>query len=316
MPLLLGRHLATERKRFYWKVCKPEHPVRRLSFVTRVGQYAMRGIGPILYVLILGASPLPAQIADDVSMPVSVIANREEVLAANDAIDRERTPRHSEPCREQRSSESGDRQDGEQLKAASELPNSPSACVPLSGRQKLNLFFRSTYAPYTFYSAAFGATLAQAQGQWYGYGGGLPGWGKRFGASLADTESRRLIQGFVLSTVLHQDPRYFHSGKEKAIPRAWYAVTRVLVAKSDDGDNTFNSSEFLGALFTSSLQNAYYPDRDRGFENTMNRFLGALSSDASSNLLREFWPDIRKIFRKHAPKEIQKIERRIPRPPE
>lgn len=60
----------------------------------------MRGIGPILYVLILGASPLAAQIADELSMPVSVIANREEVLAANDAIDRERTPRHSEPCRE------------------------------------------------------------------------------------------------------------------------------------------------------------------------------------------------------------------------
>lgn len=119
----------------------------------------------------------------------------------------------------------------------------------------------------------------------------------------------------MLSTALHQDPRYFRSRKEKTIPRAWYAVTRVLVTKSDNGRNTFNSSEFLGALFTSSLQNAYYPERDRGFEKTMGRFLGALSSDASSNLLREFWPDIRRVFRKHAPEEIRKIECRFPEPP-
>jgi len=205
--------------------------------------------------------------------------------------------------------------DEQKLKSTLDLPEAPSAYVPLSGRQKFNLFLKSTYAPYTFFSAAFGATLAQAEGQWYGYGGGLPGWGKRFGASLADTESRRFIQGFVLSTALHQDPRYFRSRNKKTIPRAWYAATRVLVTRSDDGRDTFNSSEFLGALFTSSLQNAYYPARDRGFSKTMDRFLGALSSDASSNLLREFWPDMRRIFRKHAPEKIKKIERRLPEPP-
>jgi hypothetical protein len=198
------------------------------------------------------------------------------------------------------------------LKSTVDLPEAPSAYVPLSGAQKFNLFLKSTYAPYTFFAAAIGATLAQAEGQWYGYGGGMPGWGKRFGATLADTESRRFIQGFVLSTTLHQDPRYFRSRKNKTIPRAWYAVTRVLVTKSDEGRDTFNTSEFLGALFTSSLQNAYYPERDRGFGNTMNRFLGALSSDASSNLLREFWPDMRRIFRKHAPEKIKEIERKLP----
>lgn len=277
----------------------------------------MRNILPILYVLILGASPLAAQIRCHTSMLVSDIGDGQQILVANDVIDRERTMHCSEPCRKERSSESTNTQENtEQSNTTGELPNSPSAYFPLSGRQKLNVFFKSTYAPYTFFSAAVAATLAQAEGQWYGYGGGLPGWGKRFGASLADTESRRLIQGFLLSTALHQDPRYFRSGKEKTIPRAWYAVTRVLVTRSDDGDDTFNSSEFLGALFTSSLQNAYYPERDRGFANTMNRFLGALSSDASSNLLREFWPDIRTVFRKHAPEKIQRIERRIPRPPE
>jgi hypothetical protein len=125
--------------------------------------------------------------------------------------------------------------------------NAPLPFTPLSTRCKFDLFLRTTYSPYTFASAGFQATLAQAQGQWPHYGGGMQGWGKRFGATLADTESRRFIQTFALSTILHQDPRYFASHKRALISRAWYAITRVAVTKNDKGDDTFNTSEFLGA---------------------------------------------------------------------
>jgi hypothetical protein len=194
--------------------------------------------------------------------------------------------------------------------------NAPLPYTPLSARCKFNLFLRTTYSPYTFLSAGFQATLAQAQGQWPHYGGGVQGWGKRFGATLADTESRRFIQTFALSTILHQDPRYFPSHKRTLISRAWYATTRVVVTKNDKGENTFNTSEFLGTLFTGALQNAYYPREDRTLGDTMNRFGGALSSDAVGNLLREFTPDMKRLFRKHAPEKIKKIEEKLPIPPE
>jgi len=192
----------------------------------------------------------------------------------------------------------------------------PFAYTPLSVRCKFRLFRTSTYSPYTFLSAGFQATWAQAMGQWPHCGGGMQGWAKRLGATLADTESRRFIQGFALSTILHQDPRYFPSRKRSLISRAWYATTRVVVTRSDRGDNAFNSSEFLGALFTSSLQNAYYPRHDRNIGETMNRFGGARSSDAIGDLLREFTPDMKRLFRKHAPKKIQEIEDKLPIPPE
>jgi hypothetical protein len=188
--------------------------------------------------------------------------------------------------------------------------------APLSARCKFNLFLEQTHSPYTFLSAGFQATLDQAQGQWPHYGGGMQGWAKRFGATLADTESRRFIQTFALSTILHQDPRYFPSHKRILVSRSWYAVTRVVITRRDSGDNTFNTSEFLGALFTSSLQNAYYPRHDRTLGDTMNRFSGALSSDALGNLLKEFTPDMKRLFRKHAPKKILKIEEKLPIPAE
>jgi hypothetical protein len=190
------------------------------------------------------------------------------------------------------------------------------AYTPLSAHCKFTLFLKSTYSPHTFASAGFQATWAQAMGQWPHYGGGAHGWAKRFGATLADTESRRFIQTFALSTILHQDPRYFPLHKKTFIYRAWYAATRVVVTKNDNGDSAFNTSEFLGALFASSLENSYYPRHDRTFADTMNRFGGALSSDTMTDLLREFTPDIKRFFRRHAPKKIRRIEETLPIPPE
>jgi hypothetical protein len=202
-----------------------------------------------------------------------------------------------------------------EAKATDAMPmNAPVAYTPLSAHCKFKIFLTSTYSPYTFLSAGFQATLDQAQGQWPHYGGGMQGWGKRFGATLADTESRRFIQTFALSTILHQDPRYFPSYRRMLISRAWYAATRVVITRKDSGDNTFNTSEFLGALFASALQNSYYPRHDRSFAETMNRFSGALSSDAIGNVLREFTPDMKRLFRKHAPKKILKIEEKLPIP--
>jgi len=188
--------------------------------------------------------------------------------------------------------------------------------TPLSSRCKFRLFLKTTYSPYTFASAGFEATEAQATDQWPHYGGGMQGWGKRFGATLANTESRRFIQGYALSTILHQDPRYFPSPKRRFFSRAWYSATRVVITKNDNGESAFNTSEFLGALLTSALQNSYYPRHDRTFGDTMDRFSGALSSDVIGNLLREFTPDMKRLFRRHAPKKVLRIEERLPIPPE
>jgi len=194
------------------------------------------------------------------------------------------------------------------------LPDAPSAYDPLSRHCKFELVLHQTYSPYTFASAGFDATWAQMWAQWPQYGGGMQGWGKRLGATLADEESRRFIQNFVLASLLHEDPRYFPSGRNGFVSRAWYAATRVLITRDDYGRDVFNQAEFLGASFTSSLQDAYYPRPDRTLGATMNRFLGSLSSDATTNVLHEFTPDLKRLFHKHCPQSIQRFEARMPIP--
>lgn len=201
-----------------------------------------------------------------------------------------------------------------QPSAADPQANSASHYVPLSKHCKFEAFRRQIYSPFTFISAAGEATWAQAWAQWPQYGGGMEGWSKRLGATLADTESRRFIQGFVLSSALHQDPRYFPSSNRRLLPRLAYAVTRVVITRADNGGSAVNGSELLGALFASSLQNAYYPRPDRGFSNTLNRFEGALSSDAISDLVHEFAPDMKHIFHRHAPQKVLELEQKLPIP--
>lgn len=134
------------------------------------------------------------------------------------------------------------------------------------------------------------------------------------GATLADVESRRFIQNFVFATVLHEDPRYYPSQKNGVVSRAWYAATRVLITHDDYGREVFNQSEFLGASFTSALQNAYYPRPDRTLGGTVNRFAETLSGDATTYVLREFTPDLKRIFHRRCPQSLQRFEARIPLP--
>jgi hypothetical protein len=178
----------------------------------------------------------------------------------------------------------------------------------LSKHEKFKFFLRYTYSPYTFAGAGFNAGLAQATGGWHSYGGGMEGYGKRYGASLADTESGAFFGAFLFPVLLHEDPRYIRSTSHKMVPRAEYALSRVFVTHDEHGDKKPNFSLTLAAFASSALANAYYPRENRGAGDTAARAGGGFLSVAEMNLLREFWPDIMRKFRKHAPQRIQKLE--------
>ncbi len=178
----------------------------------------------------------------------------------------------------------------------------------LSNREKFDVFVQYTYSPYTFAGAAFDAGLAQAAGAWYSYGGGMEGYGKRYGASLADSESGAFFGRFLFPVLLHQDPRYLRSTSLHTKPRIGYALSRVLVTHDDSGNKQANFSLILSVFAASGMSNAYYPREDRGWGDTAVRAGGGFLSVAEMNLLREFWPDIMRRFRKHEPRRIQRLE--------
>ncbi|HYY70546.1 MAG TPA: hypothetical protein VE734_12525 [Terriglobales bacterium] len=187
-------------------------------------------------------------------------------------------------------------------------PQAPPPYRALSKSEKFQVFVRYTYSPYTFLGTTFDAGLTQASGNWYSYGGGMEGYGKRFGASLADNESGAFFGRFLFPVLLREDPRYLRSTGHRTLPRAGYALSRVLVTRADSGEQRPNLALILSAFAAAGLANAYYPREERGWSETAARAGGNLLTVGSTNLLREFWPDIRQRLKRHEPKAIQKIE--------
>jgi hypothetical protein len=186
-----------------------------------------------------------------------------------------------------------------------------SSYVPLSGQQKFALFLRRSYAPSIFTSAAFDATYSHVIHDWPGYGQGADGFGKRYGATLANAEAGSFFQGFLMPYLLHQDPRYLPSKDASRFSRAMFATSRVLITRSDSGRDTFNSSLLAGTVLSRMLTNAYYPTQQRGLEPMFGGVGGSLLSDVQTNLLREFGPDIQRFIRKHQPGELRRLKDRL-----
>ena len=84
------------------------------------------------------------------------------------------------------------------------------------------------------------------------------------------------------------------SNPDSAIPSA----SRILITRSDSGANHFNYSELIGNSVATGLSNLYYPE-SRNFNDNIQKLGVQLATDAFSNVLKEFWPDIkRKWFQK------------------
>lgn len=173
----------------------------------------------------------------------------------------------------------------------------------LTTGQKFHLFAKSAVDPFTFAAAGFQAGLGQATNEFPGYGQGAAGYGKRFGASLADSVSSDFFANFFYPSLLKEDPRYFRLGQGSIKHRILYSFAQEFVTHTDNGGRSFNWSNVLGAFTAGGLSNAYYPSTDRGFGLTMSRSAISLLYGAAGGLVDEFWTDIHnKLFSKHSQK--------------
>jgi len=67
------------------------------------------------------------------------------------------------------------------------------------------------------------------------------------------------------------------------------------VTYSDSGKKQFNYSEWVGNATGVAISNAYYPD-GRNVEDNVTKLLSQCATDAVSQVLKEFWPDIKQGF--------------------
>ncbi|HET9308660.1 MAG TPA: hypothetical protein VFO46_21775 [Candidatus Sulfotelmatobacter sp.] len=197
---------------------------------------------------------------------------------------------------------------------------------PLTSGDKFHLFARSAFDPVSIVVVGLQAGLSQAQDEFPAYGQGAQGYGKRFGASLADEVSSGFWSNYFYPVLLKEDPRYFRLGEGGFGARLAYSVKQEFVCHTDKGGRFFNLSNVLGAFTSGAISNVYYPGRslirtipatattpavpvyenDRGAVLTLSRASIALGYGTIGGIFDEFWPDIHhRLFEMHkTPPEV------------
>lgn len=170
----------------------------------------------------------------------------------------------------------------------------------LTAKQKFRLFVKSSTDPFVFAAAGIQAGIGQATNEFPGYGQGGSGYGKRYGATLADSTSSNFFSNYAYPALFKEDPRYFRLGQGSIAHRIMYSLEQEFVIRTDRGTRRFSYSNVLGAFTAGGISNLYYPSSDRGFGLTMSRSAIALGYGSLGGLIDEFWADIdQKLFHKH-----------------
>ena len=170
---------------------------------------------------------------------------------------------------------------------------------PLTSRAKFHLFVKSAFDPVELSVVGLQAGLGQAEDEFPEYGQGAAGYGKRYGATLADEVSGGFFANYFYPVLLREDPRYFRLGEGSIRHRIGYSLLQEVSCRTDKGGRSFAWENALGAVTAGGLANAYYPPAERGFGLTMSRSAIAIGYGSLGGLVDEFYPDIsHRFFRK------------------
>jgi hypothetical protein len=159
---------------------------------------------------------------------------------------------------------------------------------PLTKKLKFELGWRSVFDPANVMFVVVVAAGQQAQNAFPGYGQGASGYGKRFGAGMADATVGTLLEGSLLPMVFRQDPRYFYRGTGSTVSRTWYALKTAVVCKGDNGRWQPAYANVLGSFGSGAVSGLYYPGGERGGMLVVENGLSALAFDGFANVMQEF----------------------------
>ena len=160
---------------------------------------------------------------------------------------------------------------------------------PLTTRQKYALAWKSSIDPITVLTSAAFAGAAQSDNAFTGYGQGVQGYAKRFGATYADAFIGTYLSGAVFPSLFKQDPRYLYKGTGSKRSRVLYALANAVVCKGDNGRWQFDYSGILGSLAAGGIANLYYPATNRdGVGLTFEETGIGIAGSAVGNLFQEF----------------------------
>lgn len=169
---------------------------------------------------------------------------------------------------------------------------------PQSAKDKFVTASQDSFDYSSIFLPAVLAGYSQATNSTPEFHQGAAGYGRYFWHTFVDQTIENYSVEFIVPSITHQDTRYYTLGHGGFLKRTGYALSRVVVTRTDSGNSTFNTSEVVGAGAAAGISNFYYPSKERTFSSTASKWGVNVGVDALTFVSKEFWPDInQRLFR-------------------
>jgi len=168
---------------------------------------------------------------------------------------------------------------------------------PLTQHERTQLYLKTMVNPLGYLKAGFSAGNDQWKDKPSEWEQGASGYGKRFGNILGQYSIQRTVT-FGLSSLLHEDNRYFNSGKKGFWPRTGYAVASGILARRDDGSRHLSISQLGGVAVGAFLSRSWQPPSTHSAGDGAVSFGITMASNMGFSAVKEFLPDLGRAIAK------------------
>jgi hypothetical protein len=165
---------------------------------------------------------------------------------------------------------------------------------PMTFKTKTWLATQETFDYSNFLLVGAIAGIGLAQNSQPSFGHGASGYGQYYWHGFVDGAIENYMTEAIIPTLTKEDPRYYTIGRGPFLKRTGYAISRLIITRTDAGGRTVNLSEIVGAGAAAGIGNAYYPAEHNPWVKTYQRWGTQVGLDGIFNVLKEFWPDIDK----------------------
>jgi hypothetical protein len=169
---------------------------------------------------------------------------------------------------------------------------------PLNQSERNTLYVRSMKNPLSFARCLASAGIDHAEDKPTEWGQGAEGYGKRFANILGQYSIQRTTT-YALGSWLHEDNRYFNSGKKGFWPRTGYAISSGILARHDDGTRHFSISQPVGVAAGAFLARTWLPNSENSALDGFESFGITTGGNVAFAVVKEFLPDmVRPLIKK------------------
>jgi hypothetical protein len=171
---------------------------------------------------------------------------------------------------------------------------------PQTAKQKFTLAAKNSFDYSSFIIVGIQAGISMSGNSYPQFHEGAAGYARYYWHTLADTADENFFVSGIGPVVFRQDNRFYTLGHGSFGKRSWYAVTRVLVTRRDNGNETFNFSEVIGSGAAAGVGSLYYPSQYRTWTKVGQRWLTSDLIDCFNFWWKEWWPTANKyVFHTH-----------------